>query len=412
MNTLTRTISLLTGEPDFKINTGGCQPPIDVVRQQWDSYGEALAADALVARLAVGAPHAVCVGQDVPEKLALEVARLLDQQLPDVGVVLVRQATQRLWRDAARSGIRDIISPAAIDTDLLPALEKAIDRCERLSTSRPAETAPAPPEVSRPPSGRVIVVLSPKGGSGKTMVASNLSAALASSTSGGTVLIDLDCVFGDVASVLGLVPEHTVGHLALMPTLDSTTLKVLLTRHERSGLHVLAGSGVPEEGEAVTDVLAGAAIDILSQQFPYVVVDTAAGLDERALAAIERATDIVFVASMDVTSIRNLAKEVNALDRLGLGRAQRHFILNRADAQVGIEIADVEAALGMKVSAALPSSRLVPLSMNLGETLIFEQPDSPVAQQLLLIAAKFLPNSPGVDESVTRRPRSLFRRRQ
>ena len=48
---------------------------------------------------------------------------------------------------------------------------------------------------------------------------------------------------------------------------------------------------------------------LLARDFPYVVVDTAAGLDERALAAIEVATDIVLLASMDVASVRNLARK-------------------------------------------------------------------------------------------------------
>ena len=131
------------------------------------------------------------------------------------------------------------------------------------------------------PTGKVIVILSPKGGSGKTMVATNLGVALAGTNSGDVALVDLDCVFGDVASVLGMVPDRTVGQLATLPSFDSTTLKVFLTRHEQSGLLVLAGSGLPEEGEAVTSQLSGQVIDILARDFAYVVVDTAAGLDER-----------------------------------------------------------------------------------------------------------------------------------
>jgi pilus assembly protein CpaE len=88
--------------------------------------------------------------------------------------------------------------------------------------------------------------------------------------------------------------------------------------------------------------------------------------------------------------VRNLRKEIDALDRLGLTKARRHFILNRADTHVGLEVADVEAAVGLRVAAALPSSRLVPLSMNQGRTLVVDEPDSPVARELLAFAATFL----------------------
>jgi pilus assembly protein CpaE len=171
----------------------------------------------------------------------------------------------------------------------------------------------------------------------------------------------------------------------------------------------LAGSGRPEEGEAVTDEVAGRTLDMLSRDFPYVIVDTAAGLDERALTAIDHATDVVLLASLDVASVRNLGKELDALDRLGLTSARRHFVLNRADARVGLEVADVETAVGLKVEASLPSSRQVPLSMNQGRVLVLDEPDSPVAQQILNFANRFLDK--GSQTESTRSPKFSLRRR-
>jgi pilus assembly protein CpaE len=334
----------------------------------------------LAASLAEHGYQAVCVGPDVPEALALGVSRSLDHGHPEIGVVLLRRASPDLWREAARAGVRDIIEPDGSLEELGPALVAAVERGASLRAQSPPQG----------PRNKLIVVLSPKGGSGKTMVTTNLGIALAASNTGQTVVVDLDCVFGDVASALGMVPEHTIDGLAAVSAFDSTTLKVFLSRHERSGLYVLAGSGRPEDGEAVTEEIAGRALDMLGRSFPYVVVDTAAGLDERALVAIDRATDVILLASMDVTSVRNLGKEIDALDRLGLTTAHRHFLLNRADARVGIELRDVESALGLTVQAALPSSRLVPLSMNQGRTLVLDEPDSPVARALRTFADRFI----------------------
>lgn len=347
----------------------------------WSDGGEPLDVPTLARELADERFAAICIGPDVPLELGLAVSRHLDLHHPELGVVLLRASSRELWRDAARSGIRDIVEPSELATDFVPALLAAAQRSDEIRAARLT-----PDE----PTGRVIVVLSPKGGSGKTMLTTNIGIALASSGNGQTVVADLDCVFGDIASVMGLVPEHTIGELAMVPSFDSTTLKVHLSRHERSGLYVLAGSGRPEEGEAVTDEVATRAIRFLSRDFPYVVVDTAAGLDERALAAIELATDIVLLASMDVASVRNLAKEVDALNRLGFTGARRHFVLNRADTHVGLDVADVEAAVGLPVSAAIPSSRDVPLSMNQGRTLAFDEPGSPVAREMLGLANQFL----------------------
>jgi pilus assembly protein CpaE len=132
-------------------------------------------------------------------------------------------------------------------------------------------------------------------------------------------------------------------------------------------------------------------------------------LDERALAAIDHATDIVLLASLDVASVRNLGKELDALDRLGLTSARRHFVLNRADARVGLEVADVETAVGLKVEAALPSSRQVPLSMNQGRVLVLDEPESPVAHEILNFANRFLDEDEQTES--TRSPRFSLRRR-
>ena len=59
-------------------------------------------------------------------------------------------------------------------------------------------------------------------------------------------------------------------------------------------------------------------VPLLAENFDYVIVDTSAGLDERTLAAIECATDLLLVSSLDVTSIRSLRKALDALDHLGV----------------------------------------------------------------------------------------------
>jgi pilus assembly protein CpaE len=399
------TITVITTDPLFGLALDDLVS-IRYLRRPWsDVNNDALEGKVLAKMLLEDDPLVVCLAPDVPESLALDVSRLLDEDHPDVAVVLVRVPTPELWREAARCGVRDIIDPDAADTELVPALTLAAERGERLRAASQTLGSTAP-------TGKVIVILSPKGGSGKTMVSTNLGVALAGTNSGDVALVDLDCAFGDVASVLGMVPDRTIGQLASMPSFDSTTLKVFLTRHEPSGLLVLAGSGLPEEGEAVTAQLSGQVIDILARDFAYVVVDTAAGLDERALAAIERATDVIFLASMDVASIRNLTKEVNALDRLQMTSAGRHFVLNRADTRVGLEVAEVEAALGMKVDAALPSSRMVPLSMNSGEVVVRQEPDSDVAKELIRLAYKFSPRPENAPRDEPERKGMFSRRRR
>jgi len=376
-----------------------------LVLQPWRN-GQPFNAERIVSEVGAETASVVCIGDDVPLDLAIEVAAVADRDhRAEMSVVLVANPSNDLWRDAVRAGVRDIVDPHLVDVELEPALGRAVAWTARLRESGWPPPPPPPP----PKSGRVIVVLSPKGGSGKTMVASNLTAALARDGGGAVALVDLDVQFGDAGYAFGLVAEHTIGQLAAAPTLDATTLKVFLTRHEPSGAYVLCGAESPEEGESVTDEVARRIVELLARDVAYVVVDTPAGLDERTLAVLELATDVVLVSSLDVSSIRNLGKSLDALDRVGLLPRSRHFVLNRSDARVGIDPSDVEAALGMKIDTAVPSSRAIPFSMNQGSPIVIEDPKSQAARELTTFTHRF------VDADATEaapEPRSGFLRRR
>ena len=236
---------------------------------------------------------------------------------------------------------------------------------------------------------KVIVVISPKGGSGKTAVASNLAVALAQRSPGRVVAVDLDVQFGDLATALSLTPERTLAQLSRTSELDATTVKLHLTPHE-SGLFLLAGADDPVDADSIGHAHVAAVLPMLAHDFDYVVVDTPAGLDERTLAAVEHATDLLAVSSLDVMSIRSLRQALDALDQMRV-TAQRMFVLNRSDAKVGLEPSDAEEAVGMRTSCSLPSSREVPLSLNLGTPVVVREPRSAVARQLQRLSQLYAP---------------------
>lgn len=240
-----------------------------------------------------------------------------------------------------------------------------------------------------PRAAKVIVVVSPKGGSGKTAMSSNLAVALAQRHPGRVVAVDLDVQFGDLGTALSLGPQHTLAQLARSSQIDATTVKLHLTPSAH-GLFVLAGAHNPVDADSIRDTHVSAVLPILAQSFDYVIVDTAAGLDERTLAALECATDLLLVSSLDVTSIRSLRKAADALDTIGI-TAQRRLLLNRADAKVGLDPADAEEAMGMKISCSIASTRAIPLSLNLGTPIVVSEPKSEVARQLQQLARLYEP---------------------
>ena len=112
----------------------------------------------------------------------------------------------------------------------------------------------------------LIAILGPKGGTGKTLIATNLAVALAQRDA-NVVLVDLDLQFGDVGLALGLSPERTIYDLVKAGgSLDHEKLDRHLIRHS-SGVKVLIAPTRPDQASAVSvdflrDVYAVAADDV------------------------------------------------------------------------------------------------------------------------------------------------------
>jgi pilus assembly protein CpaE len=351
--------------------------------RRWESTLAPITADALLAELEGSAPDVVAIGPDLPLADALAVAAQLERHRPEISVVLVSEPTPELWRDALRAGVTDVLAPDAVGGDVREVFDRALEvaarRRHNLAGDAHQETT----------SGRIITVLSPKGGSGKTTVCSNLAVALAMAEPDQVAIVDLDTQFGDVSTTLRLTPEHNLLDAVRAPSHgDSLTLKSFLTPHS-SSLWSLCGPDSPADGEEIGAAAARDVVAKLADEFAFVVVDTCAGLTEHTLEVIDISTDLILMCALDVASIRSLRKEVDALDQLGLTQARRHFIINRADSKVGLDIRDVEATVGMPVDISVPSSRIVPLSMNQGIPVVESQPRSPVARQMTRLAGRF-----------------------
>lgn len=367
--------------------------------QRWDTADGAVKVEELWRELGDAVPDVVAIGPGLPLDEAFALAHQLEQERPEISVLLISEPSAELWQEALHAGVRDVLAPGALNADVRAAFDRALEVAARRRHNLlgPME------DTSR--NGRIITVLSPKGGSGKTTVCTNLAIGLARVQPNDVAVIDLDLQFGDVASALRLTPDHTFVDAVRAPLADAMTLKTFLTPHA-SDLWSLCGPETPAEGDEVTADQAQSVVAKLAEEFAYVVVDTSAGLSEHTLAMIDISTDLVLVCTMDVPSIRNLRKEVDALDQLGMTYQRRLFVMNRSDAKVGLELADVEATVGLRVDVALPSARVVPLSTNQGTPLVESQPRHRVARELGKLVDTFVAERAAVASDGRRRKRT------
>ena len=239
-------------------------------------------------------------------------------------MVLHLEPTPDVIARAMQVGVRDVLQPGSDDDRIREAVKRALEVAERRQQSMRSE------EPVR--SNRLIMVISPKGGAGKTTVSSNLAVGLAMRAPKQVVLVDADLQFGDVGNALRLLSESSVRDAIAGGLHDVTEVKVHLTPH-RSGLFALCAPEIPGVADEITAQAFAKAVNMLHEEFKYVVVDTDPGLGERTLTVMDYATDLVFVAATDVASVRGLHKTIDALDRIGMTGPRRHFVLNRVRRQ-------------------------------------------------------------------------------
>jgi len=324
-----------------------------------------------------GDPAVLVIGPGVVAGVAFGLAERVRAEHPSVGIIVVTRSDPPPGDEPADASVAAVITVAATGAEIRSAVVAALDHFERMSAPAPSTV---PGAVLKP--ARITSVVSPKGGAGKTMVSTNLALGLASAAPRGVVIVDLDLQFGDVAYALGLKPRHTLFDVISSPgELDITTLKVFLTHHP-SDLYALCAPDDPARGEVVTVDAVAEVIGLLADEFDHVVIDTSAGLTEHTLAAVDLSTDLVLIADMDVPSVRHLTKVVAALDRLRITDHRRHFLLNRADARVGLSMPAAASKAGLPIDIEIPISKQVPVTVNTGKPMIRSEPKNAVTKRL------------------------------
>jgi pilus assembly protein CpaE len=318
-------------------------------------------------------PDIIFVGAALPIETALHIGRMIDETYPLIDLVLVDEVPVDVVVEAMRSGFRDVLPPDMVDESLRAVLRRA--ELHRLKAEAPPAVPGAKPvaHLQAPEESRTVTVISPKGGVGKTSIATNMAIGLAEDYPAEVVLVDLDLQFGDVASTLDLKPEHT-SEEALSPAAaaDNLIVKTMLTVHP-AGFHVLCGAESPAANDEVTGPQIIRLIHQLSTQFRFVIVDTAGGLPEPTLAALEVTDDVVLVSTMDVACVRGVRKAVEMLAQIGLLPASRVLTLNLASNQSGMKVKDVEAAVGLPVDIVIARSNDVQLAANHGVPLMLNK---------------------------------------
>ena len=323
-----------------------------------------------------------CTGYSERVLLFAETAAQIDPDRPVI--ILSAGSPNGFVRRVFEAGADDLVPLPQPPDAVRFAIEKAVAR--RQSVTQRTEGS----------DGRLIVVLGPKGGTGKTLTATNLAVALQESGS-KVALVDLDLQFGDVALCLGLNPDQTLHDLVLAGgTVDEETLERFLTTHE-SGVRVLIAPARPDQASSVTVELIREVYGILRRAYDVVIVDTPPGFTPEVITSIDMSTDLVMVGMLDSLSLKNTKLGLETLELMRYDPDDVRIVLNRAHSRVGISNSAVGRVLGRDPEVLVPSDREIPRTINEGVPIVTALPRSEAAEAFRSLAAIYA-SEPGADE--------------
>jgi MinD-like ATPase involved in chromosome partitioning or flagellar assembly len=258
--------------------------------------------------------------------------------------------------------------------------------------------------------GTVLVVFNPKGGVGKTTVATNLAATLAS-RSQRVLLIDADTVTGHVSSSLGLEQVRSVADSWHEEAQDGVAESfVEIASPHPSGVKVVSLTSSPLHTEVLEPSRVGNAIAAARRSFDVVVIDTHPSYGPLNLAIFDQADRILLPVTPDLPAIRaavqlrDVAVELGIQERLAL-------VVNRANS--GLSVADMERTVGLPALALIRSGGLLFVrAANEGRTVIERYPREKVTEDFATLADRIVPGRRAAAEQPKPALRSLFGRKE
>jgi pilus assembly protein CpaE len=326
------------------------------------------------------APDVLVLSPDVKDADALGVADFILKHAPATAVVMVRHSSPNgLLPTAMRAGIRDVVDLSRGDSELREALERALDwtsGLRSLADDAKNETGTR---------GRIVSIFSSKGGVGKTFLSSNLACALAHETEEDTALVDFDLKVGDVFSYFGQEPNRPIEDLVALG--NRTDVDALRATGKEFAPHLWGYAVTPDPAcESLPGDTTGKILRNLRSNFGYTVVDASNDYSDQTVAVFDLSDEIWLVTGLDVVGMRHLLIAMETLNSLGISNDRLRVVLNRANSKVGVSLDDVERVLKVKVDSKIPSSELVPQSLNKGKPVYLSDPISDVAKAVEEVA--------------------------
>ncbi len=346
-------------------------------------------------------PDVALIDASLPGLDGVQTTEMLAQHLPRTGVIMMSmEGENEAYRHAMLAGAREFLQKPFKGDDLVAAIRRvhAFEQRKVLPAAAPAAAAAAPTTATTT-SGEVFTVLGGKGGVGKSVVAANLSVAMAKATHARVALVDLSLQFGDIAAILNLPIDRTIADLAANDAVaDREVIQQVLVEGPE-GVRVLLAPLSPELADYVTTPHLRALMDELKRTFDYIIIDAPSYLNEITLDAIEMADALIVLTDFSVTSIKNARLALSVMDVLKIEHDRIRVVANHhRGAGQALDKSAAESHLKHTIALEIPhDATVVNGSINQGVPFVVSHPQAPVSLCILALAGLLTPKAQSSD---------------
>ncbi len=231
---------------------------------------------------------------------------------------------------------------------------------------------------------KLITITSGKGGVGKTTTSINLAAAI-NSFKKEVILVDANTTTPNVGLHLGapIVPVSLNHVLA-----GKATISDAIYEHE-SGTKVIPSSLSINELKKINNSKLKEVGKKLRKMADFVIYDSAAGLGEEAIAAIESADELVIVTNPEIPAVTDALKTAKLIEQLG--KEVRGVIVTKVrNSKSEMPISNIQEMLELPILGVIPLDYRFQETLASKEVLIHAFPKSKAAREYRKIAAKLI----------------------